>query len=111
MPPIAKLAGVAAALLLAAPGCSLMRGQDAPSGYVDDSGLSARVKDALVKDPNVKATEIHVQTYQGNVSLSGVVDSAAMARRAEQLARATPGVKGVETDLQVADPSTEAAQR
>jgi osmotically-inducible protein OsmY len=34
-----------------------------------------------------------------------------MARRAEQIARGMSGVKGVESDLQVANPSTEAAQR
>jgi osmotically-inducible protein OsmY len=88
-----------------------MPNTEAPNAPVDDSALSARVKDGLVKDPSVKATEIHVQTYQGNVTLSGVVDSAAMARRAEQITHGTPGVKAVESDLQVANPSTEAAQR
>jgi osmotically-inducible protein OsmY len=111
MSQLANLAGLAAALLLAASGCSIMRGPDAPNAYIDDSGLSARVKDALVKDTSVKATEINVQTSQGVVNLSGVVDSAAMARRAEQVTRGTSGVKGVESDLQVANPSTEAAQR
>ena len=111
MPRVRDLAGVVAALLLAGPGCSVLHVPDSANAPVDDSGLSARVKDALVKDPSVKATEIHVQTYQGNVTLSGVVDSAGMARRAEQIARGMSGVKGVESDLQVANPSTEAAQR
>ena len=111
MPRMRSLAGIATALVLAGSGCSIMRVQGPPNAPVDDSALSARVKDELVKDPAVKATEIHVQTYQGNVTLSGVVDSAAMARRAEQITRGTQGVKDVESDLQVANPSTEAARR
>jgi hyperosmotically inducible periplasmic protein len=96
-----KLAALAAAALLAATGCNVMRGDQSTTAYVDDATLTARVKAALLDDDKVKGTNFNVDVYQGKVTLSGVTDSREEARRAEQIARQTPGVKGVESSIRV----------
>ena len=71
---------------------------------VDDAGLTARVKTALIKAEKVNATAINVNTYRGEVQLSGFVDDAAMAQRAVAAARSVPGVRTVRNDMRVAPP-------
>ncbi len=66
-----------------------------------DNVISAAVDRALVHDRALRALAIHVQTYDGIVTLSGQVDDAAMARRAEQLVRQVNGVRGVDNQLQI----------
>jgi osmotically-inducible protein OsmY len=100
-------AALAAAAVLVA-GCGVMRGHETAGAYVDDATLTARVKTALLKDHDVKGSEVNVQTYEGRVTLSGVVDNSEMAHRAERIARDTPGVKSVGSAIQVA--STNSAE-
>lgn len=98
---IAGIALVAIAMLLSA-GCGVLRGHEAPSAYVDDATITARVKTALIKTPGVKASEIDVHTYRGVVTLNGMVDDEQMLTRATKIARDTPGVASVHNSLQVA---------
>ena len=71
---------------------------------VDDAGLTARVKTALIKAEKVNAAAINVNTYRGEVQLSGFVDDAGMAQRAVAAARSVPGVRTVRNDMRVAPP-------
>jgi osmotically-inducible protein OsmY len=71
---------------------------------VDDAGLTARVKTALIKAEKVNATAINVNTYRGEVQLSGFVDSQDMAQRAVAAARSVQGVRTVRNDMRVAPP-------
>jgi hyperosmotically inducible periplasmic protein len=96
-----RFAALAAAAVIVA-GCGVMRGHETAGAYVDDATLTARVKTALLKDPEVKGSEVNVQTYEGKVTLSGVVDNSEMAHKAERIARDTPGVKSVKSAMQVA---------
>lgn len=95
------IAAVAITTLFSA-GCGVFRGHESPSAYVDDSSVTARIKTALIKSPDVKASEIDVHTYRGVVTLDGVVDNEQMLQRAEKIARDTPGVASVRSTLQVA---------
>ena len=95
------------ALLLA--GCAAFHAHPQVSGNVDDSAITARVRQALVKDPSVKASEVDVHTHEGRVMLNGVVDTQAMAHRAEQVAERTPGVRSVDNSLQIMNPRTTSA--
>jgi len=81
--------------------CAMFRGEGHHE-YVDDTAITARVHTALVKDSQVKASEVDVHCYQGKVSLNGVVDDAAMAQRAERDAREIPGVVSVQNALELA---------
>ncbi len=78
----------------------------APSGthrgtgeYIDDAAITTRVKTAFAADPEVKATEVQVETFKGTVQISGFVDSPDSAARAAQLARDVPGVKQVQNSM------------
>ena len=72
--------------------------------FVDDAGLTARVKTALIKAENVNAAAINVNTYRGEVQLSGFVDNSAMAQRAIAAARSVQGVRAVRNDMRIAPP-------
>jgi osmotically-inducible protein OsmY len=68
---------------------------------IDDATITARVKTALLNDPQVGGMKIDVDTTQGVVTMSGVVKSQAEATRAMELARQASGVKDVKSTLQV----------
>ena len=68
---------------------------------IDDATITARVKTALLNDPQVGAMKIDVDTTQGVVTMSGIVKSQAEATRAIELARQAPGVRDVKSTLQV----------
>jgi hyperosmotically inducible periplasmic protein len=68
---------------------------------IDDATLTARVKTALLNDPQVGGLKIDVDTSLGVVTLSGIVKSPTEEQRAVQLAKQTPGVKDVKSTLQV----------
>ncbi|WP_157695888.1 BON domain-containing protein, partial [Caballeronia hypogeia] len=67
----------------------------------DDAALAARVKSALVADPELKALPMSVATYRGAVQLSGYVDSEAQMQRALAVTRGVPGVQSIGNDLHV----------
>ena len=66
--------------------------------------LTARVKAALLADPDVKGLQIDVDSNDGVVTLSGALDRAANVERAQALARGVEGVKSVENGLTVKPP-------
>lgn len=68
---------------------------------IDDATITARVKTALLNDPQVGAMKIDVDTTQGVVTMSGIVKNKTEETRAIELARKTPGVKDVKSTLQV----------
>lgn len=69
--------------------------------YIDDRVITAKVKAALVKDPDVKALEVSVETNRGIVLLSGFVDNEKQARRAQEIAASIQGVRNVKSNLLV----------
>ena len=62
---------------------------------VDDSIVTTRVKSALIASPEVKGTEVKVETVNGTVQLSGFVASQTEARRAADIASRVNGVDRV----------------
>ncbi len=70
---------------------------------IDDSVVTARVKSALLADPEVKSFEIKVETRKGQVQLSGFVDTPARIDYAVALARKVEGVMGVENGMSPKD--------
>lgn len=69
--------------------------------YIDDTMITGKVKAALVADPDLKATEINVETFKGTVQLSGFVAAPEHIPKAVQLTRNIEGVKGVKNDMAV----------
>lgn len=69
--------------------------------YIDDTMITGKVKAALIADPELKATEINVETFKGAVQLSGFVASPDHIPRAVQLTRNIDGVKSVKNDMMI----------
>ena len=69
--------------------------------FIDDSIITARIKAALFKDPQVSALDVKVETHMGTVLLSGFVDDEKQARRAAEIATWTRGVTAVRNGLVV----------
>jgi len=66
---------------------------------IDDSVVTARVKSALLANPDVKSSDIQVETRKGKVQLSGFVDTQARIDNAIALTRKVEGVKDVENGM------------
>ncbi|WP_020652699.1 BON domain-containing protein [Massilia niastensis] len=67
----------------------------------DDAGITAGVKAAILRDPELKVSDINVETSQGVVQLSGFVGSADSVAAAATVARTVRGVKSVRNDLRL----------
>ena len=70
---------------------------------IDDTGITAKVKESLSNDARTESAKIGVETNNGVVTLSGTADSAKAKDAAEELARNIAEVKGI--DNQIAAPS------
>ncbi len=108
-------AALAGAMAIAIAGCS--KPQEATAvpppattvgTEIDDSVVTARVKSALLGDPDVKSFDINVETRKGQVQLSGFVDNQAQVERAISLTRELPGVKGIENHVALKGAATTA---
>lgn len=66
---------------------------------VDDVAITASVSAALVKDPDLSAIKINVDTKNGAVSLNGPAPSAAAKERATSIAQGVKGVTSVTNNL------------
>jgi len=82
-------------------GCAGDRYQRSTGAYIDDKGISSRVKTALFRDPNVSGFDVHVNTFRGDVQLSGFVDTPEQKEHAAALAREVSGVREVTNNLEV----------
>lgn len=69
--------------------------------YVDDAVLTAKVKAALLKEPELKSLDVSVETLRGEVLLSGFVKDQAQREKAMKAAVAVNGVTAVKDALVV----------
>lgn len=68
---------------------------------VDDSVVTSRVKTRLIEDQALKAFQINVETYRGDVLLSGFVESQDQINRAVEIAKNSDGVRSVKNAMVV----------
>ncbi|VUD58655.1 Osmotically-inducible protein Y [Thalassocella blandensis] len=71
------------------------------SQHVQDATITASVKTALLKSPNVEGMKIDVDTKNAEVTLSGKVDTQATKNLAEVIARNNRNVRQVTNKLEV----------
>ena len=69
--------------------------------FVDDSVTTAKVKAALLKEPQLKSLDVSVETYRGHVLLSGFVDDGKQRAKALSAASSVNGVASVKDGLAV----------
>jgi hyperosmotically inducible protein len=82
-------------------GCAGTATKESTGEYIDDSVITTRVKTALIRDEQVKAGEVNVETFKGVVQLSGFVSTRAAMARAVEIARGINGVTSVKNDMQI----------
>lgn len=92
---------VSGAGLMSIAGCASTETQSSTGEYIDDTLITAKVKTAIMNDPDLKVTEINVETFKGVVQLSGFVSSRAQIDRAVVVAREIDGVTSVKNDMRV----------
>ena len=90
-----------ALILVTASGCAVTRGQETVGAYVDDAAITTAVKAKMVKDTQVDAASIKVETLNGTVMLSGFAKNSLEKSAAESIARDTKGVKSVKNEIAV----------
>ena len=52
-------------------GCAATQNRESTGEYIDDSVITAEVKNVIFNEPSLKVFQISVETYQGIVQLSG----------------------------------------
>jgi hyperosmotically inducible periplasmic protein len=82
-------------------GCVGTASQRTAGETIDDAGITARVKAALIDNDQTKARQIDVETFRGEVQLNGFVDSAAERSVATSVARSVDRVVTVTNNLEV----------
>jgi osmotically-inducible protein OsmY len=66
---------------------------------LEDEAISSKVAAALLEEPRLRDSEIHVATFDNIVRLTGTVESNRDAVRAENIATTVRGVRGVDNGL------------
>lgn len=90
-----------AASALTLSGCASTGSATGAGQYIDDTVITAKVKASIFNEPTLKASEINVETYKGDVQLSGFVADPGDASKAVAIARGVKGVGSVKNDVRV----------
>ena len=77
------------------------RGLERAAAVFDDATITAKVKTALLAQPQLKGLAIDVDTSQNVVSLNGIVDSDEARTEAARVASQVAGVREVKNNLHV----------
>lgn len=91
----------AASLVATMAGCASTATKEGTGEFVDDSVITAKVKASIFNEPNLKSSEINVETFKGDVQLSGFVANPDSATKAVEIARGVKGVVSVKNDVRV----------
>ncbi len=96
---VALVISLTSALTLGA--CAGTGTTESTGTYVDNAAITAKVKTAILQDPDLKVMQISVKSYKDVVQLSGFVDTGAMKAHAGTVAGNVAGVASVQNDLVV----------
>jgi len=79
-----------------------------PSGFVRnaaDEFITAQIRARLTASPNVRAVNINIETFEGNVYLMGTARTEQELQRAAEIASVVSGVRRVVSFMQVRTPN------
>ncbi len=82
-------------------GCAATPTRESTGEYLDDAVITAKVKAAILDQPELKELAIKVDTFNGVVYLSGVVASQSTISEATDVARSVAGVKSVRNEMRL----------
>jgi len=87
--------------LLFSLGCAATATKESTGEYIDDSAITAKVKDAIFRESTLKSSEINVETFKGVVQLSGFVSSQPNIDKAVEISKNVKGVQSVKNDMRI----------
>lgn len=96
---VVRVLGIFSLLFMVA--CAAGPGKSSTGEYIDDSVITTRVKAAIFNEPTLKASEINVETFKGEVQLSGFINSKEDMNKAVELTRSVKGVESVKNDMRM----------
>lgn len=82
-------------------GCASTDTKSGTGEYIDDTVITTKVKAAILKHPDLRSSEINVETFKSVVQLSGFVSSQADIDAAVEVARSVAGVSSVRNDMRL----------
>ena len=88
-----------AAIMLSA--CAALMGRETACEYTNDAEITDTINSKILQDSELKAYQIHVETFRQHVQLSGFVGTLREAERAIHIAKAVEGAKDVKNNLTV----------
>jgi len=85
---------LASSLLIFMSGCSTHH-ETSVAQYLNSSGITFKVKENLMRDPDVNSSRVSVNTYRDTVTLGGYIPNQFQENKAIEIARNVKGVKYV----------------
>jgi len=82
-------------------GASVPAFAESTGQYIDDATITAKVKESILADSQLKVLQVKVDTSHGVVTLSGAVDTQAQEAEALKVASHINGVVSVTDKLSV----------
>lgn len=98
---VAVCLGLPVAVITLTTGCAGDRYNRSTGEYIDDKGLSMRVRSALGDNAEYKFGDVSVTSFKGTVQLSGFVNSSDQKSKAGSIAKGVEGVRTVENNITV----------
>jgi osmotically-inducible protein OsmY len=98
---VAVCLGLPVAVVTLTTGCAGDRYNRSTGEYIDDKGLSMRVRSALGDNAEYKFSDVSVTSFKGTVQLSGFVNSSDQKAKAGTIAKNVEGVRNVENNITV----------
>lgn len=95
--PITAIVLVLAVLL----GCASTDTKSGTGEYIDDTVITTKVRAAILKHPDLRSSEINVETFKSVVQLSGFVTTQADIDAAVVVAQSVAGVQSVRNDMRL----------
>ena len=96
------LSAVALSISMASPAFAESTGR-----YIDDATITAKVKEAILADSQLKVLQVSVDTSHGTVLLSGAVDTKSQESEAVNVANKVNGVIAVTDNLSIKNTQSE----
>jgi osmotically-inducible protein OsmY len=82
-------------------GCTTTRHETSVAQYVASTGITFKVKENLIRDPDINSSRVAVNTFKDTVTLSGYIRDQFQEDKAIEIARNVKGVKYVVDNLTV----------
>ena len=84
-----------------ATGCASTSAQQGAYDSIDDAAITKKVQAAILSEPALKASNIRVVSYNGDVSLAGTLERQDEVYAAIRAARTVEGVRAVRNHIQL----------